>query len=243
MIGSLATVLVALSWQSVFVLLGVAHLLIVPILFFAIPKTPIGPIASQPAEGMSMVEAARTRKFWALLAVYAICGFDDFFVSTHVVAFAQDRGLATLLAGNLLAVMGLTALLGVFAAGAISDRLGPAWPTAATFVVRILAFGLLMVDQSTISIAIFALVFGATFLVTAPLTVLFVSDHFGMRHLGSLTGLITLVHHMAGAAGAYLGSAAFDATGSYDVVLPIMLGSSVIALLLTMQLKRSTRGS
>ena len=131
------------------------------------------------------------------------------------------------------ALMGLTALLGVFAAGALSDRLGPAWPTAASFVARILAFGLLMIDQSAASIAIFALVFGATFLVTAPLTVLFVSDNFGTRHLGSLTGLITLVHHVSGAVGAYLGSTVFDSTGSYDVVFPIMLGSSVFALLLT----------
>jgi len=240
-IGSLAAVLVTWSWQSVFVMLGVAHLAIVPLLFWTIPRAQAGPIASQPSEGMSVAEAARTRNFWMLLAVYAICGFDDFFVSTHVVAFAQDRGLATLLAGNLLAVMGLTALLGVFAAGALSDRLGPAWPTAASFVARILAFGLLMVDQSVVSIAIFALVFGATFLVTAPLTVLFVSDNFGTRHLGSLTGLITLVHHMCGAAGAYLGSAAFDSTGSYDVVFPIMLGSSVVALLFTLPLRKSSR--
>jgi predicted MFS family arabinose efflux permease len=241
MIGALAAVLVTMSWQSVFVLLGVANLAIIPLLFWAIPKTQTGPSASQPADGMGVREAARTRKFWYLLAVYAICGFDDFFVSTHVVAFAQDRGLGTFVAGNLLAVMGLTALLGVFAAGAISDRLGPVWPTAASFVARILAFGLLMVDQSAVSVAIFALVFGVTFLVTAPLTVLFVSENFGTRHLGSLTGLITLVHHMCGGAGAYLGSAVFDSTGSYDVVFPIMLVSSVLALMLVLPLRRSPR--
>lgn len=239
MIGSSAAVLVTMSWQSVFVLLGLANLAIVPLLFWAIPKTKVGPSASRPAVGMGVAEAARTRQFWLLLAVYAICGFDDFFVSTHVVAFAQDRGFGTFVAGNLLAVMGLTALLGVFAAGAISDHLGPVWPTAVSFVARLLVFGLLMVDQSAVSVAIFALVFGATFLVTAPLTVLFVSEHFGTRHLGSLTGLITLVHHMCGGAGAYLGSAVFDSTGSYDVVFPVMLGSSAIALLLVLPLRRS----
>ncbi len=241
MIGSLAAVLVAFSWQSVFILLGIAHLLVIPLLFWAIPKVQSGPSASRSVDGLSVAEAARTPKFWTLLAVYAICGFDDFFVSTHVVAFAQDRGLATLAAGNLLALMGLTALLGVFVAGALSDRSGPAWPTAASFVARILAFGLLMVDQSAVSVAVFALVFGATFLVTAPLTVLFVSEAFGLRHLGSLTGLITLVHHMSGAIGAYLGSVIFDSSGSYDVVFPIMLGSSVLALVLTWPLMRSSR--
>jgi predicted MFS family arabinose efflux permease len=241
MIGAMAAVLVATSWQSVFVLLGIANLAIIPLLFWAIPKTQAGASTSQPASGMGVREAARTRQFWYLLAVYAICGFDDFFVSTHVVAFAQDRGMGTLVAGNLLAVMGLTALLGVFATGAISDRLGPAWPTAASFVARILAFGLLMVDQSAVSVAIFALVFGVTFLVTAPLTVLFVSEHFGKRHLGSLTGLITLVHHMCGGIGAYLGSAAFDSSGSYDVVFPVMLVSSVLAFVLVLPLRRSPR--
>lgn len=245
MIGSLAAVLVSMNWQSVFVLLGVAHLLVVPLLFWAVPNGQKGAVASQLKNGLGIAEAARSRRFWALLAVYAICGFDDFFVSTHVVAFAQDRGLATLVAGNLLAVMGLTALLGVLVAGALSDRLGPGWPTAASFVARILAFALLMVDQSAISIAVFALVFGATFLVTAPLTVLFVADNFGTRHLGALTGLITLVHHVFGAAGAYLGSTVFDTTGSYDVTFPIMLGSSVLALVLTWPLmnplKRAVR--
>jgi MFS family permease len=238
-IGALSAVLVSMSWQTVFVLLGIAHLALVPLLLWAIPKAQLSSNISQPSDGMGVIEAARTWRFWLLLAVYAICGFDDFFVSTHVVAFAQDRGLGTLVAGNLLAVMGLTALLGVFAAGAISDRLGPVWPTAASFVIRILAFGLLMVDQSEVSVAIFALTFGITFLVTAPLTVLFVSEHFGMRHLGSLTGLITLVHHVFGGAGAYLGSAVLDSTSSYDVVFPIMLGSSLIAFLLVLPLRRS----
>jgi MFS family permease len=233
MIGSLAAVLVSVNWQSVFVLLGVAHLLVVPLLFCVAPNGEKGATASRLGNGLGIGEAARSRKFWALLAVYAICGFDDFFVSTHVVAFAQDRGLEPLVAGNMLAFMGLTALLGVLVAGALSDQLGPGWPTAASFVARILAFALLMVDQSAISIAVFALVFGATFLVTAPLTVLFVADNFGTRHLGALTGLITLVHHVFGAAGAYLGSTVFDTTGSYDVIFPIMLGSSVLALVLT----------
>lgn len=239
MIGSLAAVLVTMSWQSVFVLLGIAHLAVVPIIFWGIPKSTAGQSSSRPADGMGVAEASRTRQFWLLLAVYAICGFDDFFVSTHLVAFAQDRGLGTLFAGNLLAVMGLTGLLGVFVAGAVSDRLGPVWPAAASFVARILVFALLMLDQSPLSVTIFALVFGSTFLVTAPLTILFVSQNFGTRHLGSLTGLITLVHHMCGGAGAYLGSAVFDTTGSYDIAFPIMLVSSFIALVLLLFLRRS----
>lgn len=72
-----------------------------------------------------------------------------------------------------LRLWGLMALIGVIIAGAWSDGSGPSWPTAIAFAARTGAFGLIAFDQSAISIAAFVLVFGATFLVTAPMTVSF----------------------------------------------------------------------
>ncbi len=207
-----------------------------------VPKTtPTQAKAARPGEGVGVAEAARSRQFWLLLAIYAICGFDDFFVTTHVVAFAQDRGVDVFLAGNLLAVMGFTGLIGVLAGGAFSDRVGPVWPTALAFAARVAVFALVMVDQSPLSVAIFALVFGATFLVTAPLTVVFVSESFGTRHLGALTGLITMVHQIFGGIGAYLGAAVFDATGTYDIAFTMMGAVSLLAVLLTLLLRQPRR--
>ena len=239
MIATLAAVMLTMSWRSVYLLLGVSYLTLVLLLIAAIPKTtPVQAKAARPNVGAGVFEAARSRQFWLLLAVYAICGFDDFFVTTHVVAFAQDRGVDAFLAGNLLALMGLTGLIGVVAAGALSDRSGPVWPTALCFAARVAVFALIMVDQSTASVAVFALVFGATFLVTAPLTVIFVSQSFGTRHLGALTGVITMVHQIFGGIGAYLGAAVFDGTGTYDIAFAIMLAVSLVALLLTVLLRR-----
>ena len=241
-IAALAGVLVAAGWRSVYLCLGAAHLALVPLLIGAIPKTtPTQARAARPNNGVGVIEAARSRQFWLLMAIYAICGFDDFFVSTHVVAFAQDRGVHAFLAGNLLALMGLTGLIGVVAAGALSDRFGPVWPTALSFAARVAVFGLVMMDQSAVSVAVFALVFGATFLVTAPLVVVFVSESFGTRHLGALSGLITMVHHIFGGIGAYLGAAVFDATGSYDIAFSIMLAVSLLALLLSLLLWQPRR--
>jgi len=238
-IAALAAVLTVVKWPSVFLGLGLAHLALVPFLIAVIPKTGAAAAkAAQPAEGIGIAAAARTRQFWLLLGVYAICGLDDFFVTTHVVAFAQDRGAGALIAGNLLALMGLTGLIGVVAGGFLSDRKGPVWPTALAFAARIAVFGLIMIDQSEVSVAIFALVFGVTFLVTAPLTVVFVSQSFGTRHLGALTGLITMVHQIFGGLGAYLGAAVFDATQRYDGAFAVMLVASTIALALTLLLRR-----
>jgi predicted MFS family arabinose efflux permease len=238
----LAAVLVAIGWRSVFVWLGLAHLALVPLLLQAIPAGGAGGgHAARANDGLGIATAARTQRFWLLVAVYAICGFDDFFVSTHVVAFAQDRGVDAYLAGNLLALMGLTGLLGVLVSGAWSDRAGPVWPTAACFAVRVAVFALVMIDQSPLSVAVFALAFGSTFMVTAPLAVVFVAQSFGMRHHGAQTGLITMVHHVCGGIGAYLGAAVFDATGGYELAFLAMLTASLLALVLTLLLHRPAR--
>lgn len=238
MIAVLSAVLVQIGWRSVFVWVGAAHFVALPLLLAAMPRGSTGAHHVHSPVGSSIMEAARTRQFWLLIGVYAICGFDDFFVTTHVVAFAQDRGVDAFLAGNLLAVMGLTALVGVIAAGMWSDRSGPALATALSFVARIAVFALVMVDQSPVSVTIFALVFGATFLVTAPLTVMFVRDAFGMKHLGALAGLITMVHHVCGGIGAYVGASIFDATGRYNGAFALMLVASIAAVVLSLALRR-----
>jgi len=120
----------------------------------------------------------------------------------------------------------------------ISDRFGPIGTTTVSFAARVAVFALIWVNRSTLSIAIFALVFGATFLMTAPLTVMFVRDHFGLKHLGALTGLITMVHQIFGGIGAYGGALIFDAAGSYDAAFMIVGVASAVALVLTMLLRR-----
>ena len=243
-IASMAAVLVGVGWRTVFVWLGLAHFALLPMIVAGVPRgRPEATRRIAPHDETGLRAAAATQQFWLLLAIYGICGFNDFFVTTHVVAFAQDRGVDAFLAGNLLALMGLTGLAGVIAAGAWSDTSGPVRATAWTFIARIAAFGLIAVDQSTISVAIFALVFGATFLITAPLTVMFVRESFGVRHLGTLSGLITMVHHFCGGIGAYLGAALFDATAQYNVAFLIMLVSAAVALGLTTLLSRTPRGA
>ena len=240
MIAVLAAVLADIGWRAVFVWLAVAHVVLLPLLLPALAGAKPADAGSAPRPGLSLAEAARTRRFWLLLALYAICGLDDFFVATHVVAFAQDRGVEAFLAGNLLAAMGLTALAGVLAGGVLSDRAGPVPATAIAFGARIAVFALISMDQSPLSIAVFALVFGATFLVTAPLTVLFVREHFGTRHLGTLTGLVTMVHQIFGGIGAYAGAAVHDLRGSYDAAFVALLAASALGLALALMLGRST---
>lgn len=178
-----------------------------------------------------------SRQLWLLLVVYAVCGFQDFFVATHVVAFAQDKGLTAAFSGTLYAFMGLLGLFGVMSAGILADRFSSIHPTALCFLARIACFALIILNQSTPAIVVFALLYGFTFLITAPLTVTFAGSMFGAPRLGMMSGIINMVHHIAGGLGALIGGIVFDARGSYDDAFILMLALSVLATALTFTIR------
>lgn len=240
MIAALVVVLAETGWRSVYIWIGVVNLALAPLVYMAMAGGEGRPAASAASLGdndASVGGALRTRRFWIMAAVFAACGFQDFFVATHVVAFAQDRGVDALLAGNLLAFMGLTGIAGVIAAGAWSDRSGPVRATVACFVLRIAVFGLILFDQRIGAVAAFALIYGITFWASAPLALIFVRDAFGVTNLGALSGLITMIHHMAGGLGAYAGAALFDSRGSYDPAFVVMLVLAVLSAGLSLRLR------
>ncbi len=236
-----------IGWRQIYLILGLMHAVLIASIFFGIGRKAAAPpdrsrragalTQSSAAVGHDLIDAVRTSRFWVLLAVYAICGFQDFFVSTHIVAFVQDRGGSASLAGNLLALMGLMMLLGVLVSGWVSDKTGPAVPTLFAFMLRIILFAAVLRDEGTASVSVFALLCGATLLVTAPLCAVFTRNAFGMRNLGLITGLITMVHHIAGGFGAWLGAVWFDSAGNYDAVLMVMLVTSIAGTALTILIR------
>ena len=240
-ITALASALVHIGWRNAYITLGVVNLLIVVPLVIAFvrsdpdPAQPTDPESPRTAESTALpVKTIFTsHQLWLLLVVYSICGFQDFFIATHIVAFAQDKGLSAAFSGSLYAFMGLLGMLGVMSAGLLADRFGSTRPTALCFLARIACFGLIIFSQSTTSIVIFALLYGFTFLITAPLTVTFAGNMFGAPRLGMMSGIINMTHHIAGGLGALVGGLVFDARGSYDAAFILMLALAVVASALT----------
>ena len=242
---ALAAVLVSLDWRWSFTILGIANLAVLaPLVFLAVRDKPreadVPPhgltarAVTPPESALSLSRTLTSRQLALLMVIYAICGFQDFFVSIHIVAFALDQGVGTVMAGNLLALMGLMGLMGVLASGLLADRFGAVRPTVTCFWVRIFIFAFIIFDQSTLSIMVFGLLYGFTFLITAPLTVVFVGNIFGAARLGTLAGSISMVHQIAGGFGAYAGAWIFDNRGSYDDMFRLMLVLSVAAAVLTL---------
>ncbi len=246
-IAALAGSLARFGWRAGYAALGVVNLLVVvPLVLFAIrPAPPTPAVPPVPAGGRAQSakpdhdptewqqRLLNSGQLWLVGGVYAICGFQDFFVATHVVAFATDTGIDHVLAGNLLALMGLMGLMGVLASGLLSDAFGPACPTMVCFLMRIAIFALVLYSHAAPAVAVFALLYGATFLMTAPLTVVFAGNIFGSARLGTVSGIISMVHQITGGLGALGGAVIFDLTSSYQPAFAVMLALAVLAAAMT----------
>lgn len=238
-VGSLAQSLVRFGWRWSYGGLGLANLLILAPIVLAAARSAPASRAGQPSvtpgdqtaapEDIRQASLLTSSQLWLLVGIYAICGFQDFLVATHVVAFALDVGLGTLIAGNLLALMGVMGLLGVLASGYLADLMGPGRPTLLCFVMRIGIFTLILLSQSQASVIAFALLYGFTFLMTAPLTVMFSGNIFGRERMGRISGTISGVHQVSGGLGALVGALAFDIWGSYDRAFALLLALSIVA--------------
>ena len=249
-VAALASLLVAIGWRSSFTILAVVNIaILLPITLLIVRPGP--PRAAESASPMpehepapqplTLRQALASRPFLLLVGIYSVCGFQDFFVATHIVAFAQDQGVGDVLAGNLLAWMGVMGLLGVLVAGVMADALGASRPTALCFLMRIGIFALILPLQSTPAILAFGLLYGFTFLITAPLTVVFLGNIYGPLRLGTLTGTISMIHQIMGGLGALAGGWIYDMTGSYNAAFVLMLALSLAATALTLVIREPLR--
>jgi MFS family permease len=176
---------------------------------------------------LGLRDAMHTRSFWLFSTVMFVCGSGDFLVATHLIPLVTDYGISPVTAGHMLALFGLMSLAGLLIAGPLSDVVGNKIPIALTFLLRFLLFLLVLRYQTLGSFYVFALLFGFTLLITAPLNATLMGKLYGFSHVGLITGCITTIHHVGGGLWTYMGGLIFDQTGSYQLAFVL---SAIMAL-------------
>jgi len=249
------------GWRTSFLLIGVIMLVVNTALALLVIRgdpnelgyTPYGSEKEDPpqrpvssdllGDDMGLKEAMHTPSFWLFLTFMFICGCGDFLVSIHLIPYVTDFGISPSTGGNMLAWVGFMSLLGILIAGPASDRVGCKIPIILTFLLRVLAFLLILRYQSLVSFYVFSLVFGLTYFVTAPLTPILVSRLYGVSHLGYIAGALTTLHHIGGGFWAYVGGWVFDQTGSYRMAFILSAVLSLIAAVCALLVSERRHGS
>lgn len=227
----------AFGWRVTLVVLGVLVLSIAAAAFAFARKAPEGSegAAAGPGEpdwtlASMLRHAFRHRPYWLLNAGFFVCGFHIAFVGTHLPAYLVDRGIAASIGAWSLALIGLFNIFGSYLFGAWGGRHSRPWLLAMLYAGRALAIALFIVVPLTpASALVFAAAFGFLWLGTVPLTSGAVASMFGLRHMGTLYGIVFLSHQVGSFFGAWWAGLLFDRTGSYDRVWYVSIALGLIA--------------
>lgn len=171
----------------------------------AAPRAPAQPVAA----------VLRDARFWRVAASFGVCGFHISFLAVHMPGVIERCGLPASLAGAWIAVAGAANIAGSVAVGLALRRHDAALLLAGLYAVRALGVAALLVLPPSAELLIgFALVMGASHMATLPPTTQLVARAHGVERLGTLFGVVMLVHQAGGFAGIWIGGLLAQASGS-----------------------------
>jgi len=228
------------GWQTALLLLGILTLLMAPL---AIAVRNRGDVAAIPLQSLAaspvaaLREAFSHRGYKMLTAGFFVCGFHVVFIAVHLPAYLSDLGFPPRLGATALTLIGLTNIVGTYTWGHMGGHFRRKRALSLLYGLRsLILLGFILLPKTELTVILFSICMGATWLGTVPLTSGLVAQLFGARYLSTLFGVVFLGHQLGAFLGAWLGGWVFDHTGSYDSVWIIACGLSVFATLIHLKI-------
>jgi MFS family permease len=222
------------GWRTAYLILGIAIPLIgAPVVVRLVRERASSDGSARTGATAVLGEALRSRTLWTLIVVVFGTTITLNGAIVHLSALLTDRGVSPGRAALVVSVMGAASLLGRLMTGWLLDRF---MATRVSFVLLVIAavgaFVLARADSLAAGIVAAACIgFGTGGEVDVIPYLL--SRYFGLAALSTLFGTAWMAFGLAGAVGPIAMGRAYDATGSYDVVLLWMAaGTLAIAALM-----------
>ena len=244
----------ATDWRIAWIALGGVVLLAVPLVYVFVYPNPdergLRPdgdseeVAKQdadesqrrrgPLEVDRWSESFRTMPIWQMSGSYFVCGSTTFLLSVHFVPYALDRGVSPGMAATVFGLMSGLNIIGSIGAGMLSDKFSRKNLLTAVYALRAGAYAILIVPtmfdvpvlSGDLGLWLFALMAGFSWVATAPLTSTLTADVYGLRALGTISGVTFVFHQVGGFGSVLLAGLLYDVTGSYTV--PFLLAGSLL---------------
>jgi MFS family permease len=226
------------GWRAATMVLGAfGFAFLFPIAWLGVRDAPLvaAPAAVAGSGGaarhLRLVDALRTRAFWALFGAYFMTPLAVFSVFTHQVAFAIDLGFSRMLVASVFGTVGLVSTAGRPIFGIIADRMGGALAASLSFGCTAAgAVALLVLDHHphVAWLAVYAVVFGLGFGARGPIITAMASDLFGGRSFGVIYGVLSVGNGLGSALGPWFAGLMHDLTGSYRVAFLFSIACSVV---------------
>jgi sugar phosphate permease len=189
--------------------------------------------AAGPLRGLTLRQALRTPLFWLIAFAMTFFLFGVFGWLVHQVPFYESVGVQREVAGALVTVVAAGGIVARLTFGFVVDRF-PRVEVPAMVLLAFLSssFVALLVDSSAAGIAVFMTLWIIGSGGGPLLEPLLLTRAFGLAHFGTILGMVAAVETIGIISSPTLIGAIFDATGSYDWALVLMMGAFLSALTL-----------
>ena len=248
----IAFVIPVVGWRIAWLILGLFILcLALPVAFLVIRNDPSemgrlpdgedsahgqatgASISRGPLEVDYWMQAFASIPFWQLLGGYFVCGVSTAMISTHYVPYAIEKGFSPSLAATAFGVMSALNVAGVLLAGILGDRLGRKNLLALVYLMRSMGYVVLLTAPGLWGLFGFAVISGFSWIATVPLTTSLTAEVYGLRNIGTLSGVVYTAHQIGGALSIQFSGIMKDITGAYTIPFAVgglcLLFASVVS--------------
>ena len=239
------------GWRTTWMILGLFILcLALPIAFLVIRNDPseLGrlPDGDEGAAGQTTVAVSRgplevdywmrafaSVPFWQLLGGYFVCGVSTAMISVHYVPYAIEKGFSPSVAATAFGLMSALNIAGVLLAGILGDRIGRKNLLALVYLMRGMGYLVLLTAPGLWGLFGFAVIAGFSWIATVPLTTSLTAEVYGLKNIGTLSGIVYTAHQIGGALSIQFSGIMRDLTGAYTIPFAIgglcLLFASVVS--------------
>ncbi len=218
------------GWRGAYAILGAM------VLAFGLPLAWRVRERSQPSRstdclnsGSSVAEGLRSRIFWIVITVLFFCSICQNGAIAHLAALLTDRGISPVRAAVAASALGGATLVGRLATGWILDRYFA--PRVSFCLLTTAALGaFILSDARTLPGGVIgAALIGFGMGGEGDVTPYLIAKYFGLRSFSMLYAFTWTAYAIAGAIGPVVMGRAFDATGSYQTLLALLAGLTLVA--------------
>jgi MFS family permease len=185
-----------------------------------------------PAEGFTVRQAARSRRFFGLYAACLICSFGIFVPFVHLIPYALDHGIPRASAVLLLGGVGVGSTAGRFFLGGLADKLGRERALMVMFAGMALTSLIWAGSTGFWGLAVFALSYGVFYGGFVAILPALTMDYFGGRYVSGIIGVLYTSIAFGTLIGPSAAGFAFDLSRSYTLPILMGVGGNVIAALI-----------
>jgi MFS family permease len=179
--------------------------------------------AAADAASFTRAEAVRTPMFWAVSGATAATGMISTGLAFHQIDLLGEQGLTPLQAAANFLPQTFAALAATLVVGSMIDRFAARWVLAISMLLLMAAMlGVVLVEPGWTAVG-YGLLIGSAGASARALEAASFPKLFGLAHLGAIRGVVAAIGVGSTAFGPLALALGRDLTGSYELVLRVLL--------------------